>query len=226
MKLGSVESWYKLDVRFSLDLLRSHVNGVEEQIQISIDRFRSGKTQEFIVYDEELRIGQSVEHYGGLDSMDVDLDEIYTRYFPNLQRSSAFLTLYAFLEHELERLCIKLKSRYQLKANTNDISGNGITRSMTYMQKIALLNINETEATWAKLKVINKVRNLLVHSNGQLKDHDGTEKKDKKALNQLRPHISGEDEIMIASSFLLYVLDVFDGYFQYLDRAIADKSAK
>jgi hypothetical protein len=224
MKLGSVESWYRLDARFALKLLHSYINGVEEQIQSSIDRFRNEKTQEFIVYDEELRIGQSVEHFGSLDSMDVDLVEIYEHHFPNLQRRSAFLTLYAFLEYELERLCIKLQRRYKLKSDPRDFPGNGIWRSMKYMEKIALLSIDETETTWCRLKVINKLRNLLAHSDGQLNNHDGSVKQEKKILDQLRPYIDGDDEVIIVESFLPHVLEVFDKFFQYIDQAIGEKS--
>jgi hypothetical protein len=61
MKLGCVESWYPLDVRLSLNLLHSYVNGVEEKIQIYIDRFPSGRTQESIVYDDEQGISRKLK---------------------------------------------------------------------------------------------------------------------------------------------------------------------
>jgi hypothetical protein len=142
MKLGAPWNWYALDSKLALELLKVFVKNTESQIKVNIRGFERKKKSKLIVLSKEERIGQVVEYYGGVDDMTWDLEELFKSHFPNLQRKSAFFTLYAFLEHEMETLANKLKNESTLKAKPEDLAGRGIYRSFTYMQVIADLNVD------------------------------------------------------------------------------------
>ena len=86
-----VLNWYQYDARFSSDLMISFVVGIVKQAAESIASYISAK--------------QSDRHRG-LDESSWDLKEIFEEYFPSLQRRSAFLTVWGFLEHQLDQLCL------------------------------------------------------------------------------------------------------------------------
>src|SRR6266542_563799 len=98
-------NWYRYDVGFSIDLLRQYVRGVENQIAEGIEAFHKHK---------EIRIDEATPHendvqtvtvHRGLDDETWDLKGVFEDHFPNLQRRGALITLYSFLEHELNDLC-------------------------------------------------------------------------------------------------------------------------
>src|SRR6267154_5377915 len=91
MKLGASVNWYKYDSKFSIELLKAFVKKVESQIDSGILDFTKNKKKEFIVEDEENKIGSLIEYYGGLEDQTWDLDELFKIHFPNLQRKSALL---------------------------------------------------------------------------------------------------------------------------------------
>lgn len=224
MRIGTPWNWYKLDSRQSLKLLFAYSDKIENQITTAIDHFKENKGRKFIVLSKEERVGQDVEYYEGLDSMSWDLNGLFECYFPNLQRKSAFLTMYAFLEHELEKLARKLHEESELTAELEDIAGRGITRSLVYMQKIVNLTIDKNDSQWQRISEINQLRNLIIHNDGHLSDHNGKLKKESKVLRQIAGHLSEKDgELIISSTFLKYVAQKFDDLFQYLDKAIQTK---
>lgn len=168
MRLGAPWNWYKLDVHFSLELLDAFVRRTESQIESGIEHFKQNKTLEFYAISEEHWIGQNIKHYDGLESMTWNLNDIFESHFPNLQRKSAFSTLYSFLENELEKLANKLKREIAHNVKLQDISGNGIFQSYRNMKLIVELDIANDAIEWQRINDINKLRNIIVHAEGRL----------------------------------------------------------
>ncbi|SKC47136.1 hypothetical protein [Ohtaekwangia koreensis] len=221
MRLSAPWHWYKLDSIHTLQLLTFFVKRTEQQIDASTEHFKNNKKEDFIVFSEEEKIGQSVTHYEGLDDMGWDLDKLFTSHFPNLQRKSAFLTLYAFLEHELDKLANKLKDEISHPARLEDIAGNGIHRSFSYMQLIVGLKIDKSDNRWNKIYQINKLRNMIIHSDGQLSADETARKSEEKFMAILKSHITVRDgELVLELTFLPYVIQQFDALFQFIDGAI------
>ena len=221
MRLGAPWHWYKLDSIHALELLSTFAKRTELQIVTAIDHYKTNKETDFIVLSEEERIGQAVTHYDGLDDMSWDLEELFTSHFPNLQRKSAFLTLYAFLENELEKLAVKLKHELSLPTRLNDIAGKGIQRSFSYMKLIVNLKIDKSDNRWSRISHINRLRNMIIHSEGQLSTDDQARGKEEKFAALLKDHLAVKDnELVLGSTFLRYVLEQFNALFKYIDEAI------
>lgn len=223
MRLNAPWYWYDFYAKPELQLLTSYIKAIESQIAAGIAHYEGNRKSELVVLSEEEGIAEEIEHYAGLESMSWNLDDVFKGYFPNLQRKSAFITLYAFLEHEVEQLSYRLRLESKLTVEPGDLAGQGVFRSLSYMEKVIVLNIDKSMA-WNKVKGLNKLRNLIVHNDGKLAALENERLSDIKVLKQLRPHVEFlDDGISIKPTFLPHTLKLFDELFQYLDEAIGIK---
>ncbi|GHV92314.1 hypothetical protein AGMMS50268_28170 [Spirochaetia bacterium] len=116
-----------------------------------------------------------------LDSGDVDkLEDFYdyhdTDYyhfseaFPNILHESMVILLYSNFEHYLNKLCEC--ECYEKKSNIKytDIAGNGIFRTVKYLQLICGFNLGKSKC-WSEIEYFNKIRNALVHSHGIISEN-------------------------------------------------------
>lgn len=112
---------FPFDYEFELNLLESYIQDVEKQISFSINNF---KEKEIIDEISEGNIVQSTEYIYNLSSGDYNLEYIGTEYFPTLQRKSAFITLYSFMESLLNRFCLKIQKIKNLNIGFKDLAGD------------------------------------------------------------------------------------------------------
>jgi hypothetical protein len=82
------------------------------------------------------------------------LEGIFKEYFPTLQRRSAFLSLYGFLEHELDKLCMLYSKTENDKIDFRELKNSGIERSIKYLEIVAMLPIYKGNNTWGSVKSI------------------------------------------------------------------------
>jgi hypothetical protein len=146
-------NWYELDIKYSIELLEVFVKNVESQVSLSLENFRNKQ----IELNERGISGSTNEKYfvehEGLHNRIFNLDVVFLQYFPNLQRRSAFISLYSFLEHELDGLCELFKSTENYKIDLHDFKDSGIDRSVKYLEKVAQLPIDKGDKTWETINV-------------------------------------------------------------------------
>jgi hypothetical protein len=224
MRIGAPWQWYKLDARPSLELLETFVRRTETQIQTGVEDFKQNKASEFYVTSEEERMGQMVDHFDGLDSMSWDLKALFDSHFPNMQRKAAFVTLYSFLEHKLKKLAKKLQRELSIERTLESTKGKGIFKSFTFMEESILLGIGKSATEWIKIFELNRLRNLVTHAEGELSQQLEEKKQQEELIEKLQPYVSiDDDEVVLTADFLNHVLQRFDDFFQYLDRAIQNR---
>lgn len=206
-----VVNWYQYDVSFSIELMISFVQGVERQAAESVLNYRNLKSSE--------------ERHRGLDRSSWDLEGIFEEYFPSLQRRSALLTVWGFLEHELDKLCLLYQSEKGFRLAFSDLSGKGIDRSTGYLEKVAGLEGLKASREWDGIKTIQRIRNVIAHHDGKLRDHHGNANdgilKDMARLGFLK----GEDEILLAEGFLSKVIDACNSYLKRIAESIDDQES-
>lgn len=120
-------------------LMSAFISNTEEAVDLSISTYKAtGPHIDRIEICPEEGIYQHIEHYHGLDEHvgDIILDDVFENYFPNLQRRSAFLTLIATYEHELERFCDFYARKHQTPVKLNDLKGKGLERTHLFMKKL------------------------------------------------------------------------------------------
>lgn len=218
-------TWYRF-VQLQIDILRSHVQGLEKQIDESIKAYERERIATDVEPYDDGPPFVILEEHRGIESTPNDLQEIFEYYFPNLQRRSTLLILFSFLEHQLNQLCELFASTRQLNIVHTDLKDKGIDRSRRYLKKVISLPLDNNSAVWQELKRIQKVRNLVVHSDAELDaklDRDVIKYVDEaNYLSRASKSYYDRDidEVNILEGYLTYVLDTFDSYCGELNKAI------
>ena len=83
--------------------------------------------------------------------------------------NAVFIAMYGDLESALNNICKAHTNHYAQKIKLNDIAGNGIQRATIYLDKVIQINVSDSKE-WNELKHWNRVRNILVHNNGVIRD--------------------------------------------------------
>jgi hypothetical protein len=201
----NVRNWYQYEASFSIELMVSFVSTLEKQANESIAHYTNT---------------HSVTGHEGLDYETWDLDSIFGEYFPSLQRRSAFLTLWSFLEYQLDQLCMLSQAEKGFGLSFMDLSGKGIDRSTSYLEKVAELQGLKNSPQWNVLKTLQRIRNVIAHDDGKLQKHLGKGKDGIQADMKKLGFLSGDDEIVVAEGFLSKVVEACNDYFKLIEKAI------
>lgn len=223
--LINTENHYPL---FSFDLtykmMRSFISHTEESIKSSIDTFKEKGPEEYeIEVCSEENIYQYVKTYMGLDDQDdVFLEDIFTSYFPSIQRRSAFLTVFGFYEYEIEKFCSHFASKNQTNITLSDIKNNGLERSHIFIKKV--IGVNDT-AAFSELKKIIKLRNSCAHNDARITLKDGQDIKEIVTLLRERSTLLERDgdHILFNTGFIEYVLECFNRYIIEIKKQVSNK---
>jgi hypothetical protein len=80
------------------------------------------------------------------------------------------------LETSLDCLCRYLISSNKIKIELKDLRGEGIERAKIFLNKVCDINFPETSNEWNEIKKLNKVRNCIIHAEGEIESAHGKEK--------------------------------------------------
>lgn len=90
--------------------------------------------------------------------------------FPNFLYKSFIISWYSFIENELFNFCNILKKQNNVDLSHKDLADNGIKQAKRYLQKVIVMNLRESD--WEEFAKIGKIRNTLVHRNGDFKTEE------------------------------------------------------
>jgi hypothetical protein len=228
--VGGLEprTWYHF-VQLQIDLLRTHVDGLEKQVGESVKAYE----KERVVTDvEEYDDGYAniiLEKHRGIEGPPNHLEEIFKYYFPNLQRRSTLIVLFSFLEHELNQLCELFATTQKLNIVHTDLRDKGIVRSRRYLKKVICLPVEDNSVIWQQIQKIQKVRNVVVHNDAKLVNGDIIKIVEESEYLSLASDCESyyyhdrdidDDEVNILEGYLTYVLDTCDSYCSELNKVI------
>jgi len=120
---------------------------------------------------------ESIE-YGEYDIAVDELKWDYEYSFPRSLRYSFIVLLYLVVEKQLTQLCKIIQEGRNLPIKANDLRGDIIERSKTYIHRVAGVSMNDVD--WNKLGDLSVVRNCIVHTMGEI-----VESKDKAHLQKM-----------------------------------------
>ncbi|WP_236180345.1 hypothetical protein [Pseudomonas mosselii] len=107
------------------------------------------------------------KHEDIVDSYAWDLHLNQSKY-PALHRASLLITLFSFLEHQLNSLAEIMYESVGGDLKLNDINGRGIERAFLFLSKVAGVDLSSFGGEIPFIKGVNLVRNVVVHSGGVL----------------------------------------------------------
>ncbi len=154
-----------------------------------------------------------------IESYSMDFYEHQEKY-PSIHRTSLVITLYNFLEKELNQLCSTFYESVGRDIVLKDINGQGIERALKYLSKVAGLDISKMGKTLPFIKNVNILRNVIVHNGGVLP----TDQNHK--IHQFidsQKHIFGKsyhNSVRFDSEFIDQLIDVLIDFFGELDAEV------
>lgn len=199
MVKSEVNTFKNFDVN-SESLLGNQLSQLEDELQKELDK-----------HPEE--DGESIFSYYA--------HEMYTfaERHPSIHRESLLISIFNFLEHQLNKLCgilnIVLGNKFKLK----DISGQGITRAYTYLTKVAGFDFNKLNGEWTSIKQINELRNRIVHAGGVLVNDTSNNLVKYVSSHTLLKGSAGHS-VLIQQGFIDYFLQELDSFFDKLQEEV------
>lgn len=158
--------------------------------------------------------GLSDEKFAEWQSDIMFFEQRYYHDFPSIIRYSFVVQLHILLETRLKASCDEISKRRDLELKESDFKGSPIERVSTFLEKVIKLPVKE-HITWKWLKDLQKVRDCIVHANGQIEMS-----RDKKYLNELcnkRIGLSVEaGTLMIERNYCEKSLEMINSFFQNL----------
>ena len=150
-----------------------------------------------------------VEHFS------LDLHENQEKY-PSIHRESLVITIYNFLESDLNKLCDILSQSVQSNIKLKDIKGMGIERAFLYLSKVGGIDFSNMGMTLPYIKSANKLRNSIVHNGGVLPDDSNNTFLVFVSSSKYLEGASGR-HVRIKSGFITEFISVLIQFFNELD---------
>jgi len=197
-------SWH-----FELYALKSLIentnNNINEKIKINIQNAQSMIT-DMEAYDASMREVQ-----------------VYHSIAP-LAFQSYLLTLYSIIEAAIDRYCSICEKHMNLKVKLIDLKDKGITRGINFLEKVVEVEKIKFDSTWGKMKVINDLRNDLIHRCGAI----GKSNNKDKYLAQLGVEVI-DGKIAITYENIMQIYEYVEEFMQFVftrDFTNKDKTLK
>jgi hypothetical protein len=139
-----------------------------------------------------------------------DIGEIEIE-FPKILRYSLFVYSYSVFERALLRVAEDYRRRRKLTLAPSDLSHQGIERARVYLKKVVSVPFPDTSLAWRNIKVLNILRNRIIHAEGSLPtEKDKDRKKIDAFVKEWYEDISTDyDKVELHKTFIFRVLDTF-----------------
>ena len=212
MTKGVFQVWIEIE----LDNLSEYVAIFEDSLTDELEEFTSRTEKQASKLTKE----QQNEFY---ELFYIDKRWQLSEVFPNTLRSSLFVTCYSLLEHELVGLCEYLQREHNYSIKVTDLRGKGIFGAQTYLKKVVGIDFPDQTSSWTDIVVYNRIRNFIVHNNGQLDDSNQAKKLE--SFINAKPSISLDQlkYIQFSKDFCPEVIGTLESFFDELFKILPYK---
>ena len=114
---------------------------------------------------------------------------------------STLVSLCSIFESSLNELCQHLKHLHGYKLALGDMAGKGITRAISYLEKVCELEYNNVANALSEINKMSAIRNCIVHAEGDVSKATST-KKITDIINNTRNISIDSDKIIIEKEYL------------------------
>ncbi|WP_324701237.1 hypothetical protein U9K49_22825 (plasmid) [Pantoea agglomerans] len=208
------------DISLTFEIIDSLNAQTDASIEANINQYRKeGPEIEEHEISAEDNAYHIVEWYMGLDSGSVDLDEMFTSYYPSVTRRSVFLTLYGMLEHDYEKLCNGFTRIHNAPIKLSDLTGSGFERCDLYARKIIGM---QTSGHYSSVKKVTKLRNACAHNDARFFKNDGQPIAELEVLLRTHSEVLGRDgeQINFKAGSLQAMTRILKNYFNDVEKAL------
>ena len=168
--------------------------------------------------NEKLNKFPEEHHQDIIESFSWDMHQLQNQ-FPNIHRESLVITIFNFLEKQLNHLCNILSEYFSGTVKLNDLNGRGIRRALLYLSKVANIDFTKFKEEKDYILKVSKIRNQIVHNGGILPIKPSDPINIFISKNQLL-HGSPGFEVILDPEFLYELIDTSIEFFEKLDGEI------
>ena len=133
--------------------------------------------------------------------------------FPFMHRQSTFITLYNYLEHNLNEYCTFIEKGSESKIKLIDLKHTGLERALLYLKRIPSLDLNKINTELSFIKNANKLRNRIIHAGGILPAEES-----EKVNTFVKSHenLVGEPgkEVVFREGFVPEYINILESFFE------------
>lgn len=144
--------------------------------------------------------------------------------YPDIHRTALVISVYVFIEDQLNGLCKTLGKSLDTKIRFTDLSGRGIERALLFLSKIALFDLGAIPSL-SFVRHVNKLRNKMVHASGIL-PRDPADKLNVFVKDTLGLYGEPGGRVHIDSDFIDHLTDRLVNFFDELDEQIQQFMAR
>lgn len=165
--------------------------------------------------DETLKKYPEEHHQDIVESHGWELHLNQSKY-PSMHRESILITLYNFLENQLNQLCKIISESIDSDIKLKDLYGQGINRAFLYLSKVANFDLTKMGGELSNIKSVNLLRNQIVHNGGFLPE-EPAHKLNKFISQQSNLAGSPGNTIIIRAEFINEFIEKLSDFFEKLD---------
>lgn len=92
----------------------------------------------------------------------------YGALFPGMHRESMLITLYNYLEHNLNVVSVGVEKEIGTNIQLKHLRDRGIVRALLFLDRVAGFDLSAIDADLSFIRNTNKLRNIVVHNGGVL----------------------------------------------------------
>ncbi len=92
----------------------------------------------------------------------------YETLFPTYTFNSLLVTQFSFLERHLREICKAYENKSYSKVKLKDLYGSDIDKCKKFLTLIAEMDFEPIRSNWERIKVIQEIRNAIVHHSSQI----------------------------------------------------------
>ena len=97
---------------------------------------------------------------------------IRAQHWPEFLYKSIVITVQIVIEKILNDFCEEIRQQKNLEISCKELRGSGFKRAILYLEKIGNIKVPKENGNWIKLKMLNNIRNVIVHSDGIVPEKD------------------------------------------------------
>ncbi|CRM68305.1 hypothetical protein [Pseudomonas sp. 58 R 3] len=135
--------------------------------------------------------------------------------YPDIHRSTLVISIYVFVEDQLNGLCETLTTSMGTPLKLTDLSGQGVERACLFLTKVAGFDLSGVSGL-SFVKEVNRLRNKMVHAGGVL-SADSNDRLNR--FVQATEGLSGDPghRVHIHQDFITHLISELGKFFDELD---------
>lgn len=127
---------------------------------------------------------------------------------------SFILSMFIFIEQEIIELCDSLFKKNKGIFCYKDLSGQGISRGIIYLEKKLNHKFPKSDDTRNKFKILHKIRNAIVHNNAKIIENDKIFMTQQIKNNNRLLKIDKYNEIILNYEYALDIINLYKGIYK------------